>query len=183
MRITPKALVVLAALPLLAAACTVANPFAPAGAADRANAEQMRLKWAQCMRQHGQDVPDPGPDGTIRRTQTSDGPEGGAGAARTGGPNPDSAEFQAAVDACKQYEPNGGQGVGKPDQQTIDQLTKFSQCMRDHGIPMSDPQVQGGGGIGITVSPGPDSVAPDSEQFQAAQKACQQYQPKPRGSR
>ena len=56
-----RSLAALVAVPLLAAACGVANPFAPANAAN--NAEQMRLKWAQCMRQHGVNMPDPNPDG------------------------------------------------------------------------------------------------------------------------
>ncbi|HEY7201993.1 MAG TPA: hypothetical protein VIC57_17355 [Candidatus Dormibacteraeota bacterium] len=180
MQITPKALVVLAALPLLAAACSVANPFAPARAADRASADQQRLKWAQCMRQHGQDVPDPAPDGTATRVQTTSG-EGGSGKV-VNGPDPDSPGFQAAVDACKQYAPQGAQGPGKIDQQTLDRLTKFAQCMRDHGIPMSDPQVDGGG-VRISASAAPGTgVAPDSDQFQQAQKACQQYMPTPRAA-
>lgn len=180
---------VLAAAMALAVACGVANPFAPAAASS--SSQDQLLKWAQCMRQHGIDVPDP-VDGRIT-VQNRAGP-GGAGGTQpggttaspgadggkvTGGPDPNSSQFQAASDACKQYAPNGGRANGQPSQQQIDQATKFAQCMRDHGIPMSDPQVQSGGGISIRVSPPPGGqrIDPDSDQFKQAQQACAKYQP------
>jgi hypothetical protein len=53
-------------------------------------------------------------------------------------------------------------------------MTKFSACMRSHGVPnFPDPSAQGG--ISITPSMGID---PGSSQFQAAQSACQKLMPK-----
>ncbi|TMC11365.1 MAG: hypothetical protein E6J41_06185 [Chloroflexi bacterium] len=184
--------VVLAAATALAAACGVANPFAPASA-NSSNQDQM-LKWAQCMRQHGVNVPDPvngritvqngGPAGGTGGAQPSGsggstGDPGGDGGKVANGPDPNSAQFQAAQNACKQYAPNGAKGGGQPTQQQLDQMTKFSQCMRDHGIPMSDPQVQSGGGVSIRVSPPPggERIDPNSDQFKQAQQACARYQP------
>src|ERR1041385_1549176 len=163
-----RSLVVLAALPLLAAACGVANPFAPANAAN--NADQMRLKWAQCMRQHGVTVPAPGPGGAGGvniNVQASPG---------DGGPDAAEQQVQTAMDACKKYRPNGGQGSPQNNQQMLDQAIKFSQCMRDHGVNMPDPQPVGSGGIRIAASPG--ALDPTSDQFKQAQEACKQYQPK-----
>jgi hypothetical protein len=152
-----RALVILAAAPLLVTAC-VGNPFAPkdTAAQQKQDAEQMRLKWAQCMRDHGFNVPDPGQGGVQIQGQ-------------------DEQKFQDAMNACKQYAPNGGNGPGKIDQKTLDQLTKLAQCMRDHGIPMQDPQASGGG-VKIEAG-GADAVDPNSDQFKQAEQACQQYMP------
>ncbi|HXM55215.1 MAG TPA: hypothetical protein VOB72_07475 [Candidatus Dormibacteraeota bacterium] len=162
-----RSLAALAAVPLLAAACGVANPFAPASANN--NAEQMRLAWAQCMRQHGVNVPDPasGSGGVGINVQATPG-AGGIDAAEQ--------QVQAAMDACKQYRPNGGAGGPRNNQQLLDQAIKFSQCMRQHGVNMPDPQSAGGGGIRIAASPG--AFDPTSDQFEQAQEACKQYQPR-----
>jgi hypothetical protein len=180
--------VVLAAATALAAACGVANPFAPA-AANSSNQDQM-LKWAQCMRQHGVNVPDPvngrisvqnrgGTGGGGTQPGGSTASPGGDGGTVANGPDPNSSQFQAAQEACKQYAPNGGKNGGQPTQQQIDQATKFSQCMRQHGVNMPDPQVQSGGGIAIRVTPGAgsDSLDPNSDAFKQAQQACAKYQP------
>ncbi|HKF16701.1 MAG TPA: hypothetical protein VKF14_05865 [Candidatus Dormibacteraeota bacterium] len=155
-----RALVVLATAPLLACAC-VGNPFAPkdTAAQQKHDVEQMALKWAQCMRDHGVNVPDPGQGRPVRIQAEAQ----------------DQQQIQDAMNACQRYQPKGGNGPGKVDQKTLDQLTKFAQCMRDHGIPMQDPKASGGG-VQITGG-GPGSVEPDSDQFQQAQQACQHYLP------
>jgi hypothetical protein len=50
----------------------------------------------------------------------------------------------------------------------------FARCMRQHGINVPDPGASGG----IEVKGSPGSVNPDSPQFKAAERACQQYEPK-----
>jgi hypothetical protein len=59
------------------------------------------LNWARCMRQHGIDLPDPKPGGGIDMR----------------GVNSDTPKFQAAEQACQQYQPNRGEqssgGAGK----------------------------------------------------------------------
>lgn len=56
------------------------------------DAEKMR-KFAQCMRQHGVDMPDPEPDGTVKFR----GPEKRLGK--------DDTKFKEAANACKQFSP------------------------------------------------------------------------------
>jgi hypothetical protein len=153
---------VLASATALAAACGVANPFAPTAAS---NGQDQLLKWAQCMRQHGVDVPDPVNGRIVFHGNR---------------PDPNSSQFQAAQNACKRYQPNGGNGTDRSNQQQLDQMTKFAQCMREHGIAMSDPQVLPGGGISMPrSSPAPGQPAPDpnSDQFEQAQQACSRYLP------
>jgi hypothetical protein len=60
--------------------------------------QQQMLQFARCMRQHGIDMPDPGPNGGI----TINGGNGRKG------PNPDDPKFKAAQQACQQYQPKGG---------------------------------------------------------------------------
>jgi hypothetical protein len=162
-----RAALALAAVAALAAACGVANPFAPAAATS--NKQDQLLKWAQCMRQHGVNVPDP-VNGRIDIRVTPP-----PGASPGSGPVTDNnSQFQDAQNACKQYQPNGGNGGSGPSQQQLDQATKFAQCMRAHGIPMQDPTTQGGG---IQFRGGGQGVDPQSSQFQQAQQACAKYQP------
>jgi hypothetical protein len=67
----------------------------PGGTAKRLSPEAMdaMVKFAQCMRQHGIDMPDPSPDGGL--LFRGKGGKTGAG--------PDSAKFKAAEQACKHY--------------------------------------------------------------------------------
>jgi hypothetical protein len=64
--------------------------------------QQQMLAFARCMRQHGIDVPDPGPNGGI----TINGGNGSKG------PNPDDPKFKAAQQACQKLLPNAGKGQG-----------------------------------------------------------------------
>ncbi|MFG2040759.1 hypothetical protein [Dactylosporangium sp. NPDC048998] len=56
----------------------------------------------------------------------------------------------------------------KDDQE---QFLRFAQCMRDHGIPMDDPDFEGGG-VRIAI---PDGT--DRSKVEAAQEQCKQYMP------
>lgn len=169
-RIVIRVALALAAATALAA-CGVANPFAPAAA--KTSSQDQLLKFAQCMRQHGIDMSDP-VNGRIQF-------QSGGSNAQNSGPGPDSPQWQAAQEACKQYMPNGGNGNQGPSQQQLDQATKFAQCMRDHGVNMPDPQVAPGGGIMIRATPGPNGggpqMDPNSDQFKQARQACAKYMP------
>ena len=117
------------------------------------------VRYAECMRENGvPDFPDPaGGRLTIR--------------AGEGGLNPDSPEFQAAREACRDLAPqgrDGGAGGGGGELQA--QALEFAQCMRENGVPdFPDPQFSGGG-VRMRL---PRGVDEDSPQFQAAQQACQ----------
>ena len=55
-------------------------------------------------------------------------------------------------------------------------MLKFAQCMRSHGvIDFPDPTSKG---IQIRIRPGmPSDLDPNNPRFQAAEKACQWFQP------
>jgi hypothetical protein len=52
----------------------------------------------------------------------------------------------------------------------------FARCMRQHGIDMPDPQINGNK-ITQEVKGGPGSKGPDDPTFKAAQQACNKYLP------
>jgi hypothetical protein len=51
---------------------------------------------------------------------------------------------------------------------------KYAQCMRDHGVPMEDPQIDGGK-IEVKIDGG--RAPGDKSKFDAAQEACKEYTP------
>jgi hypothetical protein len=133
-----------------------ANAAKPSPTPDPQKAE---LAWAQCMRDHGVNLPDPG---------TSSGPVQ---------LNVDPTTMDAAQNACKSK--LKGQNLKRPSAaeqaRMRDALVKFSQCMRAHGINLPDPQFNENG---ATLRVGGDSsIDPNSAEFQAAQKACQKNLP------
>ncbi|PZG02790.1 hypothetical protein [Micromonospora deserti] len=121
------------------------------------SSDERALKFAQCMRDQGIDMPDPGTDGSSVF---------GKGAASKD-------KLDAATEACRQYMPDGGE-LRQPSAERIDQLRKFAQCMREHGIAkFPDPQADGlmdiqGAGID-----------PEDAAYQAAEEACAALQPGP----
>jgi hypothetical protein len=133
-------------------------------------AEEAMLEFAQCMREHGIDMPDP---------DTSGGGAVFVGPGSEDGEAPDMEEFEAADEACRPLI----EGVlGPPEEMTPeeqaemqDQMLAMAQCMRDHGIDMPDPEFGEGGMVeqrlGSEDGEGPD-IDPMSEEFQEAQEEC-----------
>jgi|SRR5579859_5099425 len=124
--------------------------------------EEQARRFAECMRAHGVDVPDPDSGG---------GP--GGGAVRIQGSPGTNAD--AAIRACQQYLPAGN--LGTPNAQQIEQARQFAQCMRDHGVDMPDPDPNGGGAIIQKNTTGGQGVNPDDPNFKAALQACQDKLP------
>jgi hypothetical protein len=119
-----------------------------------AEEQERALKFAQCMREHGVDMPDPVMEDGKIRIQMNVKP---------------GVDVDAAQAACKQYAPNGGPGGGKIDQAAQANMLKYAQCMRENGVekfPDPDPN-QGGMRIEGDIANDPD--------FEKAQKACEQY--------
>jgi hypothetical protein len=139
-------------------ATTTAKP------SSRQDKMQAALAFARCMRQHGIDMPDPKFNGNGISQEFT---------ARRGSNGPASPTFKAAQQACNKYLPNGGQPT-KPNPQEQQQMLAFARCMRQHGIDVPDPGANGG----IEVKGRPGTVNPDSPTFKAAERACQQYEPK-----
>jgi len=160
----------LACLALVAAACSSAAKTGTGAGPAHGSARQSELAFSRCMRAHGiSDFPDPSSHGGI---------------ALNGGPgsdlNPSSPLYQAANSACKPLLPP--QKALSPAQQAAAraQALAYARCMRAHGISdFPDPNAQGG--IALSPQPGGD-LEPNNPRFQAANHACQHYQPGKGGS-
>lgn len=130
---------------------------------------QARLNLAKCFRSHGVNVPDP---------STGGGPAGGGGPLRTLRNYPQ-AQVTAARSACQQYFAQAYPALNlSPAQraQRQQQLVKFAECMRSHGIDVPDPTTTGAGGgfgIGRTFR----SIDRNSPTFKTAMTACQSLRP------
>jgi pyruvate/2-oxoglutarate dehydrogenase complex dihydrolipoamide acyltransferase (E2) component len=109
-----------------------------------------QLKFAQCMRENGVDMPDPD----------------GSGRIEIKGKPGDRGKLQAAMQKCQHFMQAGGAARRLDDPKMRDQMLKFAQCMRQHGVDVPDPQP--GEGIQMRVPKGDDA------KFQAAQQACGQ---------
>jgi hypothetical protein len=120
---------------------------------------QLFTRFAQCLRQHGANEPDPTIDDQ-------------------GNPH-----WQVALDSippaqgqpCQhivQLIKNSFQagGGGPSTRPSLAQQTRFAQCMRRHGVPVQDPNPQ----TGLQRPPGLDVNAPN---VQAAIRACQSNLP------
>jgi hypothetical protein len=59
-----------------------------------------------------------------------------------------------------------------------DQMLKYSQCMRSHGLPnFPDPVQESGGGVSLSLKKG-SGLDPGSQRFKAAESACRKLSPK-----
>jgi hypothetical protein len=141
------------------------------------------LKFAQCMREHGIDMPDPTVSGDGGVMIAVGGPTQVDGGASVDGPDPE--EFEAAnkdcqhfmEDAIGQFDPPSEEDQKKMQEQSLE----FAKCMRDHGVDMPDPQFSAdGGGFSISIG-GPADSNPNndgplidfnSDEFKAASEAC-----------
>jgi hypothetical protein len=113
------------------------------------------LTWSQCMRENGVvEFPDPDSEGRIRFS-------------RPGSIDPDSAEFQAAREACLPLAPEGwGDAKSNPGDEEV--MLEFARCMRENGAPdYPDPDPNAGNRIVI----GPESNR--DPQVKAALETCE----------
>jgi hypothetical protein len=128
---------------------------------------QARLNFAKCMRSHGIDIPDPTAGG---------GPAGGGQVFKRLDAYP-RAKVQAAQQACGSYLRQAfGNDNQSPAQRAArrQQLVKFAQCMRAHGINIPDPVQGQGRGFGIQEM---RSIDLNSPAFKSASNACRGVAP------
>jgi hypothetical protein len=129
------------------------------------------LDYAECMRDHGVDMPDPEFDeggGAFQITpKDEDGPDG------------PSEEFEAADEACQPIledaMPEGEELSPEELAERQDQMLAMAQCMRDKGYDMPDPQVDSNGRFRVErrAGPGAGTGPPeDEEQFREDMEAC-----------
>lgn len=155
-----------------------ADPGANAGASPTPSTdpEEAALAFAECMRDHGIDMPDPEIDANGNMRVTIGG----------GGPGEiDRETMDAAQEACRELLPGGGfGGPGGRELTPEDQerILAFTACMREHGIDIPDPQFGEGGGF-IRIGPGDNgddggpAFDPNDPAFQEAQEACRELLP------
>ena len=125
------------------------------------------LEFAQCMRDHGVDMPDPQFEGN-RVMQK--GPQ-----------KVDQAKMREADKACASI-----RDKIKPPEISDEQKAEFkkaalanSKCMRAHGVPnFPDPVFDEDGGAQIRMQRG-SGMNPESAKFKAAEKACRDLLPDP----
>jgi hypothetical protein len=168
------------ALVLGLAAVALATALAACGSSSSASTSgatsgtqfQARLSLAKCFRAHGINVPDPSSGG---------GAAGGGGIFRELRNYPQ-AQVTAARQACSQYFAKAFPQLNlTPAQraQVQQQLVKFAECMRSHGVDIPDPTFNGSGaGRGFGFRRAFGSVDRNSPAFQSASKACQSVRPR-----
>ena len=113
--------------------------------------------YAQCMRDNGvPNFPDPGPDGRFALEHDKF--------------NQDDPKFRAALEKCRDLAP-GAEHRNTGDPAYVEQMRKFSQCMRDNGLPdFPDPDANGQlRGVGHERQGDP--------KFQAAMETCRDKLP------
>ncbi|MFF5209203.1 hypothetical protein [Streptosporangium sp. NPDC000396] len=134
---------------------TASSSSSSASASASKDPQEARLKFAQCMRENGVQMDDPDANGGIRIK----------------GDKGQQANMEKAMKACQ---PLMEGAIGKPDPQTDqkmrDQMLKFAQCMRQHGIDMPDPEP--GGMVKVQV---PEGV--NKQQVEKAHEACKEFAP------
>jgi hypothetical protein len=112
------------------------------------------VKFAQCMRDNGVDMPDPeddGKGGVAMRAMPAD--EAGA--------DGQASKFETAHNACKQFLPNGGE-YKPPSPEEQDKIRQQAKCMRDKGHNWPDPNFEGNGtSEALTLDLGDEKIKQD----------------------
>jgi len=124
----------LIAVPVLLAAvlggCTAKQeePTVASAAPQAQDAAAQGRKFAQCMREQGVDMPDPGPDGMVGLSVDKANQE----------------KLTAASSKCREFLPNGGEPA-KMSAEDIAKRRDFAKCIRENGLPdFPDPDPETG---------------------------------------
>ena len=128
---------------------TGAQATAPSSATPSLSRDEQAIKFTQCLREQGLNVPDPEPGkGPMLKFDRNSGVT--------------QEKVQQAMDACKEYNP---QGEGGPNPQQEENGRKYAVCMRENGVEKFPDPKPGQRGIMIDQETGQD---PDLEKAQAA---------------
>jgi hypothetical protein len=116
------------------------------------------LKFAQCMRENGIDMPDPTPGGGMRIS--------GEGVPKE--------QMEAAQSACQKWmdmaEPDdAGREMSEEEKQ---QFLDMAACMRDRGYTFPDPTFEGGGVTQRIEKPEGDEPGPADPAFEQDMEEC-----------
>ncbi|WP_433162648.1 hypothetical protein [Kribbella sp. CA-247076] len=128
-----------------------AEATTPSSAPASMSRDEKAIKFTQCLREQGLDVPDPEPGkGPMLKFNRESGVT--------------QEKVQQAMEACKEFNPQGESG---PNPQQEENGRKFAACMRENGVEkFPDPEP---GQRGIMVGPG----VGDDPDFKKAQETCQ----------
>jgi hypothetical protein len=152
---------------LAVAGCSLAacggDDGTPAAGAERPgqSTRQAMADFAQCMRENGVDVPDPG--------------SGERGSVRVEG---DPEDLREAEEACAEYR----EEIKPPDlsDEQSEELKQaalaHARCMREQGIDFPDPQFGADGGAMVQIGPG-SGIDFEDPDFREAQEACRDELP------
>ena len=126
---------------------------------------QAMADFAQCMREQGIDLPDPGAGDEAGPVEITGDPE----------------ELQEAEEACAEYrEAIRPRDLGDEERQELkDAALAHARCMREQGIDFPDPQFGGDGGAMVQIGPG-SGIDFDDPDFRKAQEACRDTLPEMR---
>jgi hypothetical protein len=142
--------------------------------------EKMR-RFTACMQENGVDMVIAGAAGGVRAGDKGAAPpKAGSDSGGSGRSLEDDPKFKNAIEACRQYEPSGGEAP-KPNPEQLEKLRAFTKCMRENGVDMPDPQGDTGGGA-IALGDGPNGVDPTSSKFKKAEEECRDLMPGRPGS-
>jgi hypothetical protein len=125
----------------------------PPSGLPKANAQDSQVKFAQCLRQHGINAPDPQPGSGLRIEEQDS----------------EKSKLDAALEACKQYNPK--KDADRNDPAAHDRAVKMAQCLRRHGLKVPDPQP------GQSLEINADEA--DQTKIQTAEDACRKEVPAP----
>jgi hypothetical protein len=118
--------------------------------------QEAAIEYAQCMREQGVDMPDPGANGEL---QLQVGPG-------------NQEKVEQAQKKCGPLLENARPRLSEEQRSAMqDGLLAFAKCMREHGIDFPDPQFGEGGKV--TQRDVRGGIDPDDPKFQEAQEACQ----------
>ena len=146
---------------LVATGCGSSSSSSSSATASTTSQDAARVKFTQCMRDNGVDIPD------------NPGQGGGAGL------NIDRTKLQAAAKACQKYQQAAVGNISDAQRQEFqDAFAKFSACMRQNGVDLPDPGAGGGpGAAGAAGGPAGGGIDRSDPKVQAAMKVCQDKLP------
>jgi hypothetical protein len=161
MTLRPLAAALLALSALGLAACGEDTPSATGNAASKDEMRQAQVKFAECMRENGVDMPDP-------RT------EGGKTVFKVGGDGISPEKFETANKACEKYRKDLRPQLTEEEQAKFkEDALANARCMREHGIDFPDPTFSAEGEAKVRIrGDGRGKLNPEDPKFEAAQEAC-----------
>jgi hypothetical protein len=160
---TSLALAVVVALAVPAFGC---GSSGKGNGSSRGPARSNAMAYSACMRKNGvPNFPDPDSRGRVVLTsgQTS----------FQAGTDVNSPQLQRAQRACQSLRPAGGRPSARQEANAQQQMLKYAECMRSHGVEkFPDP------GAGKQLDVGKRSgIDPNAPAFKSAQQACQTLVP------